>query len=59
LFAADAVSVTLEPTLKLALHVLPQLIPAGLLVTVPLPLPDLDTESANVFNANVAVTLLA
>jgi hypothetical protein len=31
------VRVTLEPALKLWLHVLPQLIPDGLLVPVPLP----------------------
>ena len=37
--AGVAVKVTLEPLLKLALHVVPQLIPAGLLVTVPLPVP--------------------
>ena len=32
-----AVSVTVVPGLKLALHVVPQVIPAGLLVIVPLP----------------------
>ena len=37
--AGVAVKVTFEPLLKLALHVVPQLIPAGLLVTVPLPVP--------------------
>jgi hypothetical protein len=36
---ALAVRVTEVPLAKLALHVLPQLIPAGLLVTVPEPLP--------------------
>jgi hypothetical protein len=35
--AAVAVSVTCVPMLKLALHCDPQLIPAGLLVTVPFP----------------------
>src|SRR5436305_3026141 len=34
-----AVNVTCVPLLKLALHVVPQLIPAGLLVTVPAPVP--------------------
>ena len=32
-----AVNVTLVPLVKLALHVVPQLMPAGLLVTVPVP----------------------
>jgi len=34
-----AVKVTLEPLLKLALHLVPQLIPAGLLVMIPAPFP--------------------
>ena len=37
--AGAAVNVTDVPLLKLAEHVLPQLIPAGLLVTVPVPVP--------------------
>jgi hypothetical protein len=37
--AGAAVSVMLVPKSKRALHVLPQLIPMGLLVTVPLPVP--------------------
>jgi hypothetical protein len=37
--AAAAVSVTVVPLLKLALHPVPQEIPAGLLVTVPVPFP--------------------
>jgi hypothetical protein len=36
---AVAVSFTFVPELKLAVHVTPQLMPAGLLVTCPLPLP--------------------
>ena len=41
--SAEAVSVTLVPIVKSAWHVWPQLIPAGLLDKVPLPVPDLDT----------------
>src|SRR5579864_6314695 len=37
--AGEAVSVTAVPLLKFALHVLGQLIPVGLLVTFPLPVP--------------------
>jgi hypothetical protein len=36
---AAAVSVTVLPVLKEAVQLLPQLIPAGLLVTVPVPAP--------------------
>jgi len=39
LVAGVSVNVTRVPTLKLALHVVGQLIPAGLLDTVPAPLP--------------------
>jgi hypothetical protein len=48
-----AVSVTVDPLLKLAEHVAPQLIPAGLLVTVPLPAPVFVTESGNVATLTV------
>jgi len=41
--AAAAVRVTLVPLEKLAEQVLPQLIPAGVLLTVPPPVPDLAT----------------
>src|SRR5205809_863058 len=57
--AALAVSVTLVPTSKAALQVLPQSIPTGLLVTVPLPVPASVTVSANCCRLKVAVTLRA
>ena len=44
--SAEAVRVTLVPIVKFAWHVVPQFIPAGLLVTVPLPVPDFLTASA-------------
>lgn len=45
--AAVAVRVTLVPESNCAAHVLPQLIPAGALVTVPAPAPLTATDSAN------------
>jgi hypothetical protein len=53
-----AVSVTSRPSSKAAAHVGPQLIPAGLDVTVPAPLPSLLTVSVY-WSVNVAVTALA
>lgn len=59
---AEAVSVTVAPAAKLAAHVLPQFIPEGLLVTIPLPLPirsTFNTKSPEVpVPLKVAVTLL-
>ena len=40
-----AFNVTDVPVAKLALHVCPQLIPVGVLVTVPVPLPEVVTVS--------------
>jgi hypothetical protein len=40
--SALALSVIFVPTLKSSVQSLPQLIPAGLLVTEPFPVPDLD-----------------
>jgi hypothetical protein len=54
---AAALSVTTAPELKAKLHVLPQLIPAGALVTVPLPAPLLATVSVKLASSKVAVTL--
>ncbi|MBK7001894.1 MAG: hypothetical protein IPH35_18575 [Rhodoferax sp.] len=42
--AGVAASVTLVPLANAALHVLPQLMPAGALVTVPVPVPLLLTD---------------
>jgi hypothetical protein len=57
--AATGVRVTTCPLLKLATHVPPQLIPEGLEVTVPLPLPVLVNVRLNCWVVlNVAVQLL-
>ncbi len=52
---ATAVSVTLEPDVRLAEQVLPQEMPAGLLVRVPDPVPLLVTDSA--YEAGIAVNV--
>jgi hypothetical protein len=54
-----AVNVTVVPLVYEAEHVVPQLMPAGELVTVPPPLPDLVTVRAKVGAVNVAVTDVA
>ena len=51
-----AVSVTELASGKLALHFVPQEMPAGLLVTVPVPAPDFVTVSLTLKGLNVAVT---
>jgi hypothetical protein len=56
--AATAVSVTLVLNSKGALHVLPQVIPAGLEVTVPLPVPALVIVRGNCRSVKAALTLL-
>ena len=53
---AVPVSVTVLPSLKFALHVLGQLIPLGLLTTLPVPVPASVTLNANALAVNVAVT---
>jgi hypothetical protein len=57
--AEAAVSVTEVPLVYEAEHVVPQLMPVGELVTVPLPLPDFVTVRANVGAVKVAVTDVA
>src|SRR2546425_12088513 len=56
--AGAAVSVTAVPLAKLAAQVAPQVMPAGLLVTVPAPVPALETVSVKV-DVKVAVTVVA
>jgi hypothetical protein len=57
--AGAAVKVTDVPSLNDVEQVEPQLMPAGELVTVPDPEPDLTTESVRCTRPNVAVTLRA
>ena len=55
--AGLAVSVTAVPEVKRVLHVLPQLSPPGLLVTVPLPVPALFTVRGNCWDGSVKVAV--
>ena len=55
--AGLAVRVTALPLVKLAEQLVPQLIPAGALVTVPEPLPDLTTDSEKVLLRTVTETV--
>jgi hypothetical protein len=54
--AGAAVKVTAVPLANAAAHVVPQEMPAGLLVTVPLPAPALETVNVNV-DVDVSVTV--
>ena len=54
--AGVAFNVTTVPPLKAAVHALPQLIPAGFELTMPVPVPVSFTVSVAVCCANVAVT---
>src|SRR5439155_981985 len=54
--AGVAVKLTAVPLVKEAAHVAPQAMPAGALVTVPLPVPDLVTVSVKQLCMKVAVT---
>jgi hypothetical protein len=55
-----ALRVTAVPLLRVAKHVLPQFIPAGLLVTVPLPVPERVTVSVYVvIRLNNAVQVMS
>jgi hypothetical protein len=51
-----AVNVTVEPELNVAAQVVPQLIPVGALVTVPVPLPDLEIVRVGL-PSNIAVAV--
>src|SRR5437773_2486977 len=57
--AGAAVSVTAVPLAKLAAQVAPQVMPAGLLVTLPAPVPALETVSVKICRVKVAVTVVA
>ena len=58
--AGAAVTVTVVPLANDVAHVLPQEMPVGVLVTVPLPVPDFVTVNANeAGSVNVAVTEVA
>src|SRR5437016_2584324 len=57
--AGVALRVITVPLAKLAMHVAPQLIPAGALVTVPLPVPDIGSASGRVCSVKLGVTGVA
>src|SRR5947209_2953042 len=57
--AGVAVSVTAVPLVKLAEQVAPQVMPAGELVTVPLPVPAGATVRVKVCGVKLAVTVVA